>query len=57
MPRSVNGVAAVEVASMETTDVPNGLVVPKEDGVVVPLTALLKRENAEALMRWRGESV
>ncbi len=51
MARNDNGVALVEVASMETTDVPNGVVVPKEEGVVVPLTALLKRENVAALMR------
>jgi len=51
MPRNDNGVALVEVASMETTDVPNGVVVPNEEGVVVPLTALLRRENAEALIR------
>jgi len=51
MPRRDNGVALVEVASMDTTDVPKGVVVPNDDGVVVPLTALLKRANAVALMR------
>lgn len=49
--------ALVEVASIETTDVPKGVVVPNEDGVLVPLTALLNLANAPALMRWRGDKV
>lgn len=55
--RRESAVAAVEVDSIETTDVPNGVVVPKDDGVVEPLTAPLNRAKGDALTRWRGESV
>ena len=39
--------AFVEVASMVTTEFPIGVVVPKEDGVVLPETAEASREKAE----------
>ena len=47
----------VDVASIVTTELAIGEVVPNEDGVVVPLTAPDSWENADASMRCRGESV
>lgn len=57
MPRRESAVVFVEVATTETTDVPNGVVVPKDDGVVDPLTAPLNFANGAALTRCRGASV
>ena len=48
--RIESGIEAVDVASIVTTDNPIGVVVPKEEGRVAPLTASLKRENADALI-------
>ena len=53
----MSGIESVLVASMVTTDKPIGVVVPKVEGVLVPLTASDRIEKLEAPRRWRGESV
>lgn len=57
MERTERGVVAVDVASIETIEFAKGVVVPNDEGVLVPLTAPLSFANGVALMRWRGESV
>ena len=47
----------VEVASIVTVEFPIGVVVPKEDGVVLPLTAEATRAKAADEIRCLGESV
>ena len=51
IPRIEIPVLCVEVASTEITDVPNGLVVPNEDGVEDPLTDAATRAKGVALTR------
>ena len=53
----VRGMALVVDASIVTTELSIGLVVPKEEAVEVPETALLNLANAVALIRCRGYNV
>ena len=46
----------VEVASMLTWEFPIGVVVPKDEGVVVPLTAPASWAKAAAEICWRGDN-
>ena len=56
MARKESAVAVVEVASTETTEVPNGVVVPNDDEPV-PLTLPASFAKGALLILWRGDNV
>ena len=55
--RKVAKIAFVEVASIVTIEFPTGVVVPNDDGVVLPLTASASRAKEDAEILCRGERV
>jgi len=54
--RIESGIAFVDEDSIVITEFPIGVVVPKDEGVEVPLTAPASWAKAAAVICWRGDS-